>query len=68
MAAHAAHGSSWANGQIEAAAEAYATAKETPYPNYICYLPHSMWQQQIFNPLNEDRYQTHILMETMLGL
>ena len=30
MAAPMAYGHSWARGQIEAAAEAYATARETP--------------------------------------
>ena len=62
MATSAAYGNSWARGQIEAAAEAYATA--TPDPSHICNLHHSSWQCRILNPLSEARDWTCVLLDT----
>ena len=59
----AAHGSSWARGQIGAVP---ATAMETLNPSHICSLHHSLQQCQILNPLSEPRDQTHILKEQVL--
>ena len=47
-------------------AEASRTAAATPEPSHICSLCHSLWQQMILNPLSKTRYQTWILMDTML--
>ena len=47
MATPSAYGSSWARGQIGAAAKAYATATATPDLSCICDLHHSLWQHQI---------------------
>ena len=57
--------SSWARGQVGAAAEAYATATATPDPSSICNLRHSLQQHWIFNLLSEARDWTHILRDTM---
>ena len=46
MAALAAHGSSWARGQTEAAAEASTTARATSDLSLVCNLRHSLWQCQ----------------------
>ena len=53
-----AYGSSWARGQIGAAA---ATA--TPDLSFICDLNHNAWQHGILNPLSEARDQTRILVD-----
>ena len=47
----AAHGSSWARGQIKAVAGAYAKGTATLDLSHICNLCHSLWQQGILNPL-----------------
>ena len=60
-----AQGSSWAQDQIGAAVEAYATA--TQDPSCLWELHGSLWQRQIFNPLSGARDRTHILMETKSG-
>ena len=39
--------------ELELQLPAYATATATPDPSWICNLPHSSWQFQILNPLNE---------------
>ena len=65
--AHAACGSLQARGWIGAVAGAYATVLATADPCYVCDLLHSLWQGWIFNPLSEDRDQTLILMDAMLG-
>ena len=44
MASLAAYGSSWARGQIGAAAAPHTTATATPEPSCICDLHHSLWQ------------------------
>ena len=59
-----AYGSSWARGQIRAAAQVYATTMAMPDLSHICNLHHSLWPCQILNPLREARGQTHILMKT----
>ena len=43
---------------------AYITVIAMPYLSHVCDLPHSSWQCQILNPLNEARDRTHILMDT----
>ena len=53
--------------EMELQLQAYATAIATLDLSHICNLCHSLWQHQILNPLSEARYQTCILMDTMLG-
>ena len=60
--APAAYGSSQARGQIGAVVTA------TPDPGRISDPHRGLWQCQIFNPLNEVRDRTLILMDTMLGI
>ena len=67
MAVPTAYGSSWARGQIGAAAEAYGTATETMDPSHICGVGHSLWQCQILKPLTKTRDQIRILLDTMSG-
>ena len=63
MAAPAAYGSSWARGQIRAAAEVYTTATgnagSEPYLQPTC----SLQKPQIFSPLKEARDQILILTD-----
>ena len=59
-----AYGSSLSRDQIRAATGAYATAVATLDLSHICHLHHSLHQCRIFNPLNEARNQTHILLDT----
>ena len=42
----------------------YATAMATSDVSCVCTLCHSLWQQQILNPLREVRDQTRVLMDT----
>ena len=46
---------------------AYTTAMATPALSHIWELCHSLWQQQILNPLSKAREWTQILAETMSG-
>ena len=59
-----AYGSSWARGQITAAAAVYTKSIATQALSYICDLYLSSWQHQILNPLSEAKDQTCILMDT----
>ena len=43
---------------------AYTTATATQDLSRVCHLHHSSWQRWVFNPLNEARDQTSILMDT----
>ena len=58
-AAPVAYGSSWARGQIRAAAASLCHSHGNP--RFICDLHHSSWQHQILSPLSGARGQTHIL-------
>ena len=53
---------SHARGLIGAVALAYARARATWDPSYVCNLRHSSWQRRIFNPLSKARDQTCNLM------
>ena len=46
--------------ELQLPAYTTATATATQDPSHICDLRHSLWQQQIFNPLSEARDQTRI--------
>ena len=65
MAAPAAYESSWARGQIRAAAAGLRHSHTGP--SHICDLYGSLRQRWILNPLSGARDQTHILMDSMLG-
>ena len=56
------YGSTWAKGQIRAAAEAYTTATARMVWSHICDLYHSLRQHRILNLLSEARDQTPIPM------
>ena len=55
MATPVAHESSWARGQIGAAAKTYATAMTILDRSHICDQHHSLQQHRILNLLNEAR-------------
>ena len=54
-------------GWIGAAAEACATVTTTLGLSHIWDLCHSLQQREVLNPMNEDKDQTRMLMETMSG-
>ena len=59
MATSVAYGISWARGQSEAAASAFATATAKWDLSHICNLNHNFWQCQILNPLIEAGIKPH---------
>ena len=51
--------------ELELQLLACITATAMPFPSCICDPHLSLWQCQIYNPLSEARFRTHILTDTM---